>query len=241
MEDTLWQQRTRLLIGESKMEKLRTMHVLVVGLGGVGAYSAEQLCRAGVGEMTIIDADTVENSNRNRQLLALTSTIGKAKTEVMAERLQQINPNVIIHPICEFIRDERTIEILQQAHYDYVIDAIDSLSPKVFLIYHALKQHLKIVSVMGAGGKIDPSQIRIADIQDSYQCRLARAIRKRLHKLGIYDGFTVVFSPESVAEEAVVIDSAPENNKLSTVGTISYMPAIFGCMAASVVLRDAIG
>ncbi|MDD4394763.1 MAG: tRNA threonylcarbamoyladenosine dehydratase [Bacteroidales bacterium] len=237
---TDWQQRTRLLMGEVNLQKLQSMHVLVVGLGGVGAYAAEELCRAGIGEMTIIDADIVEDTNRNRQLLALTSTIGKRKTDVMAERLLDINPEIKLHKIAEFIRDERTVEILKQSHYDYVVDAIDSLSPKVFLIYHALQQNLKIVSAMGAGGKTDPTLVQIADIKKSYQCRLAHAIRKRLHKMGIHSGFQVVFSPEIVQNESVIIDSEPEKNKLSTVGTISYMPAIFGCMAASVVIRDSL-
>ena len=236
-----WQQRTELLIGSEQLEKLHHSHVLIVGLGGVGAYAAEQLCRAGIGEMTIVDADTVDDSNRNRQLPALISTIGKEKVAVMAERLLQINPDLKLHTLREFVRDEGTIALLEQAPYDYVVDAIDSLSPKVFLIYHALQRQLKVVSAMGAGGKIDPMQVKVAPIEKTYQCRLAHAIRKRLHRMGIKKGFKAVFSPEPVPEEAVEIDANPDINKLSTVGTISYMPAIFGCMAASVVIRDLIG
>ncbi|MBO4481199.1 MAG: tRNA threonylcarbamoyladenosine dehydratase [Bacteroidales bacterium] len=236
-----WQQRTELLIGSEQLEKLHHSHVLIVGLGGVGAYAAEQLCRAGIGEMTSVDADTVDDSNRNRQLPALISTIGKEKVEVMAERLLQINPDLKLHTLREFVRDEGTIALLEQAPYDYVVDAIDSLSPKVFLIYHALQRQLKVVSAMGAGGKIDPMQVKVAPIEKTYQCRLAHAIRKRLHRMGIKKGFKAVFSPEPVPEEAVEIDANPDINKLSTVGTISYMPAIFGCMAASVVIRDLIG
>lgn len=236
-----WQQRTELLIGSEQLEKLHHSHVLIVGLGGVGAYAAEQLCRAGIGEMTIVDADTVDDSNRNRQLPALISTIGKEKVAVMAERLLQINPELKLHTLREFVRDEGTIALLEQAPYDYVVDAIDSLSPKVFLIYHALQRQLKVVSAMGAGGKIDPMQVKVAPIEKTYQCRLAHAIRKRLHRMGIKKGFKAIFSPEPVPEEAVEIDANPDINKLSTVGTISYMPAIFGCMAASVVIRDLIG
>lgn len=233
-----WLQRTELLLGDSMLQRLKSAHVLVVGLGGVGAYAAENICRAGIGEMTIVDADTVENSNRNRQLLALTTTLGQPKSEVMAQRLRQINPEIKLHTVQEFIRDERTIELLQQADYDYVVDAIDSLSPKVFLIYHALQQNLKLVSAMGAGGKMDPTTVKVADIKDTYQCKLAQNVRKRLHRLGIRSGFKAVFSTEPVREGSIALSSEPEINKLSTVGTISYMPAVFGCVAASVVVRD---
>lgn len=233
-----WLQRTELLLGDPMLQRLKSAHVLVVGLGGVGAYAAENICRAGIGEMTIVDADIVENSNRNRQLLALTTTLGQPKSEVMAQRLRQINPEVKLHTVQEFIRDERTIELLQQADYDYVVDAIDSLSPKVFLIYHALQQRLKLVSAMGAGGKMDPTAVKVADIKDTCQCRLAQNVRKRLHRMGIQSGFKAVFSTEPVREGSISISSDPAINKLSTVGTISYMPAVFGCIAASVVVRD---
>ena len=227
-----WLQRTELLLGDPMLQRLKSAHVLVVGLGGVGAYAAENICRAGIGEMTIVDADTVENSNRNRQLLALTTTLGQPKSEVMAQRLRQINPEIKLHTVQEFIRDERTIELLQQANYDYVVDAIDSLSPKVFLIYHALQQNLKLVSAMGAGGKMDPTTVKVADIKDTYQCKLAQNVRKRLHRLGIRSGFKAVFSTEPVREGSITLSSEPEINKLSTVGTISYMPAVFGCVCA---------
>ena len=233
-----WLQRTELLLGAPMLQRLKSAHVLVVGLGGVGAYAAENICRAGIGEMTIVDADTVENSNRNRQLLALTTTLGQPKSEVMAQRLRQINPEIKLHTVQEFIRDERTIELLQQADYDYVVDAIDSLSPKVFLIYHALQQNLRLVSAMGAGGKMDPTTVKVADIKDTYQCKLAQNVRKRLHRMGIRSGFKAVFSTEPVREGSIALSSEPEINKLSTVGTISYMPAVFGCVAASVVVRD---
>ena len=236
----MWLQRTDLLVGTDSLNRLQAMHVLVVGLGGVGAYAAECLCRAGVGEMTIVDADCVEETNLNRQLLALTTTIGRPKTDVMAERLLQINPELKLHCLHEFLRDERTVELLQQARYDYVVDAIDSVSPKVFLIYHALQLGLRVVSAMGAGGKMDPTQVRVAPIEKTYQCRLAHTIRKRLHKMGVRSGFTAVFSPEPVREGSVCIDADPEINKLSTVGTISYMPAVFGCTCASVVIREVV-
>lgn len=235
---THWQERTVLLIGEKQLEFLKKQHVLVVGLGGVGAYAAENLCRAGIGELTIVDADTVELTNINRQLLALHSTLHQPKVKVLEERLKDINPEIILHTVYDFIRDEKTIELLKTFRYDYVVDAIDSLSPKVFLIYHALQQNYPLVSAMGAGGKLDATSVKIADIKDSYECRLAYSVRKRLHRLGVKTGFKVVFSTEKVPTEAVQIDSDKEINKLTTVGTISYMPAIFGCFLASTVIKD---
>ena len=175
-----WSTRTELLLGSSQMERLTNSHVLVVGLGGVGAYAAEQLCRAGIGKMTIIDADTVNESNINRQLPALHSTIGKPKAEVVAARLLDINPTLQLTVIHEFLRDERTETVLSETHYDFVVDAIDSLSPKVYLLYHAYKKGISIVSSMGAGAKMDPSQVKVAAISKTSNCALAKAVRKRV-------------------------------------------------------------
>ncbi len=231
-----WLSRTELLIGPEKITTLREKHVLVAGLGGVGAMAAEQLCRAGIGRMTIIDGDTVHTSNRNRQLPALKSTEGIAKTEVMAKRLLDINPDLKLTVLYEYIKDERTLEILQQG-YDYVVDAIDTLSPKVFLLVTCVQLGLPVVSSMGAGGKYDPMQVIVADIDESYNCKLAYYIRKRLHTKGVWKGIKVVFSPEVVDRSSVVLQEG-ESNKKSNVGTISYMPAVFGCFCASVVIRD---
>ena len=233
-----WLERTILLLGEEKLTRLKKAHVLIVGLGGVGAYAAEQIARAGVGEMTIVDADIVDNTNKNRQLPALTSTLRQTKVSVMQQRLLDINSELILHPIVEFVRDEGIVQLLDRAHYDYVIDAIDSLSPKVFLIYFALQRHYKVISAMGAGGKMNPSLVKVVDIKKTHQCRLAHALRKRLHHLGIHTGFKAVFSSEIVPETAIKIDADSSINKLSVVGTISYMPAIFGCFAAAEVIRD---
>ncbi len=234
-----WTERTELLLGEEKLDILRNAHVLVVGLGGVGAYAAEMIARAGVGRMTIADADVVGESNINRQLLALTSTIGRNKSEVMAERLRDINPRIELTVITEYIRDEKTYELLDAARYDYVVDCIDTLSPKVNLIAAALERGLPVVSSMGAGAKTDPTIIEVKDIGKSHHCPLAHMLRKRLHKLGIRSGFWAVFSPEPVREGAMII--AEETNKKSNVGTISYIPASFGCVCASVVIRDLLG
>lgn len=230
-----WLSRTELLLGNDKMNKLKNSHVLVVGLGGVGAYAAEQICRAGVGEMTIVDGDDIEITNINRQLPASISNLGKDKAKVMGERLLDINPNLKLNIINEYLHNERMIEVLEEKKYDYVVDAIDTLTPKIFLIFHSLKNKLNIVSAMGAGGKIDPSKIQITDISKSYNCKLARMIRKKLHQLGVYEGVQVVFSPEEVSKDAVVLSES--RNKMSTVGTISYMPPLFGCFCSSVVIN----
>lgn len=237
---TNWQSRTQLLIGEEALVRLSSVHVLVVGLGGVGAYVAEMLCRSGVGELTLVDGDVFTETNLNRQLPALRTTLGKPKTEVLAERLHSINPNVKLHLHSVFLRDELTTELLQKCRYDFVVDAIDTLSPKVFLLYHALQNGLRVVSSMGSAGKMDPSQVKIADISKSEYCRLAKMVRKRLHKLGVKRGITVVYSTETVVDSAVVLTKDEEPNKNSTVGTISYMPAVFGCFLASFVIRELI-
>ncbi len=231
-----WLERTELLLGNERLEKLKNANILVVGLGGVGAYAAEQLCRAGVGKMTIVDGDVVEETNRNRQLPALQSTTGKPKAEILAERFLDINPDVKLTVLNEFIRDDRTIELLKSQPFDYVVDAIDTLSPKVFLVYHALQLGLNVISSMGAGGKMDPSKIEVTDIKKSYNCRLAKMMRKRLGRMGVKKGVKVVFSSEEIDENAVRLEEG--QNKKSTVGTISYMPPVFGCFIASAVIRD---
>ncbi len=233
-----WLERTELLFGKDKLARLKSANVLVVGLGGVGAYAAEQLCRAGIGNMTIVDGDVVEPSNRNRQLPALISTTGKPKVEVLKQRFLDINPGINLIVKNDFISDEKIAELLTNYQFDYVIDAIDTLTPKVYLIHHAVEFGLKVVSSMGAGGKTDPSKIVVSDISKSYNCRLAKALRKRLSRLGVKKGVKVVFSSELVDEEAIRLEES--RNKKSTVGTISYMPPMFGCYIASVVIRDLI-
>lgn len=233
-----WLERTELLLGNEKLDKLKKAKVLVVGLGGVGAYAAEQLCRAGVGHLTLVDADVVEPSNRNRQLPALISTTDIPKAEILAQRFQDINPDLKLTIRNDFISDVKIMELLKSDSFDYVVDAIDTLSPKVFLIYHALELGLKVVSSMGAGGKTDPEQIYISDISKSHGCNLARMLRKRLSRMGIKKGIKVVFSSEIISDEVVRLEEG--KNKKSTVGTISYMPPIFGCFVSSVVIRDLI-
>ncbi len=232
-----WMARTEVLLGEEKIQNLLKANVLVVGLGGVGGICAEMIARSGVGKMTIVDADVVEATNRNRQVPALISTDGQLKSEVMAQRIKDINPDIELTVISEFIRDERTNEILDAGQFDYAVDCIDTLSPKVFFIKACLDRNIPLVSSMGAGGKFDPTKVEVIDISETYQCNLARYVRKRLRKYGVRKGFKVVFSPEA-ADQSRIFESEKAYPKKSVIGTISYMPAAFGITCASVVVRE---
>ncbi len=231
-----WQQRTRLLMGEEKMERIRQSHVLVVGVGGVGAYAAEMLCRAGVGRLTLADADTVQPTNLNRQLPALHSTLGQPKVEVLAARFRDINPDIQLTLLPAFLKDDAIPALLDAAPYSFVVDAIDTLAPKCHLIAEALKRHIKIVSSMGAGAKSDITQVRFADLWDTYHCGLSKAVRKRLQKMGVRRKLPVVFSTEQADPNAILL-TEEEQNKKSTCGTVSYMPAVFGCYLAEYVIK----
>ncbi len=234
-----WLERTELLLGEDKLNILKNANVLVVGVGGVGAYAAEMIVRSGVGRMTIADADKVSETNINRQLVALHSTVGREKCDILADRLKDINPELQLTVVNRFIKDDETDTLLESDKFDYVVDAIDTLSPKLALIKGALDRGIRIVSSMGAGAKTDPTLMEIKDIAKTHHCPLAHMLRKRLHKIGIKRGFWAVFSPEPVREGAMIL--CEEQNKKSNVGTISYIPALFGIGCASVVIRDLIG
>lgn len=236
MTDTAWLSRTELLIGKEKLNRLMNAHVLVVGMGGVGSFAAEFICRSGVGEMTIIDGDVVDPSNRNRQLPALATTHGMSKADLMGERLMQINPELKLHVIKEFVMPERVNELLQ-GQLDYVVDAIDSLTPKLTFIKAAYHKGLPLVSSMGAGAKLDPTRLQVTDISKTYNCPFAQQIRKQLKDDGIYKGIKVVFSPEEPIKESLMLTDG-SNFKKSAYGTISYLPATFGAAVASVVIRD---
>ncbi|MCQ2350762.1 MAG: tRNA threonylcarbamoyladenosine dehydratase [Paludibacteraceae bacterium] len=227
-------ERTQLLIGEEGVSRLSNARVLVAGTGGVGAYAAEMICRAGVGHITLVDSDTVKPSNINRQLPALHSTIGEYKVDLLAERFKDINPDAEVVAIKEFLDDTNLQQIMSEG-FDYVIDAIDSITPKIHLIEYCLKNKVKIISSMGAGGRLDPSKVQVADISKTYQCSLARTVRERLKKDGISKGLKVVFSSEPVKKDSV-IEVNDEKCKRSTTGTISYIPAVFGCYLASEVI-----
>jgi tRNA threonylcarbamoyladenosine dehydratase len=234
--DTSWMERTSLLVGKKGIDKLVNAHVLVVGLGGVGSYAAEAIGRSGVGEMTIIDGDTVDPTNRNRQLQALVSTHGQNKAQLMAERLKLINPEVKLNVIDQFKNPDDMKEFMKQK-FSYVIDAIDSISPKLYLLQTAYYNNQRIISSMGAGGKMDPTKIRVVDIAQTDIDPMAQHVRKRLRYMNIYKGIKCVYSTEIPAKFSIMRTDGSKYKK-SAYGTISYLPAAFGLTCASVVIRD---
>lgn len=239
MEDFSWLSRTELLIGREKLVKLSKAHVLIIGLGGVGSFAAEFVCRNGVGTMTIVDGDTVDPSNRNRQLPALSTNHGVSKADIMAERLKAINPELTLHVVKTFINPEAVDEILSAHTYDYIVDAIDSVTPKITFLKEAFQRNIPIVSSMGAGGRMDPTMIRVVDISKTFNCNFAQQVRKNLKKEGIYKGIKAVFSTEEQLKESLMLTDG-SNYKKSAYGTMSYLPAVFGAACASVVIRDLI-
>jgi tRNA A37 threonylcarbamoyladenosine dehydratase len=232
-----WMSRTQLMLGDDLVQKLMCKNVLVVGLGGVGAICAEMIVRAGIGKLTIVDNDSVDESNINRQIQALHSTVKQPKAQVLATRLKDINPQLDLTVLEVYIKEELTTELIEKEKWDYIVDCIDTLSCKVFFIKGCIDRKLPIVSSLGAGGKLDPSQIEVTDISNTHECNLAKYVRKRLHSLGIYKGLKVVFSAEKVDQNRI-IETEKAFPKKSLIGTLSYMPAIFGCTVASVVIRD---
>jgi tRNA A37 threonylcarbamoyladenosine dehydratase len=232
----IWLERTELLIKEAGIEKLKKSNLLIVGMGGVGSFAAEFIARSGVGNLTIVDGDIIDITNINRQLPALHSTVGDDKVELMARRILDINPELNLTRINEFLNPERMEEVIQAGNFDYILDCIDSVSPKLALIKAAKRNKIKIISCMGAGGKLDPSKVMVRDISKTRNCFLAKQVRKRLKKENIDKGFRCVFSTEIQREDSLKMTDGT-NYKRSFYGTISYMPAIFGLYAASEVIR----
>lgn len=231
----VWQERAELLFKKEGLENLKNSNILVVGLGGVGSFAAEFIARAGVGKMTIVDGDTIDITNINRQLPALHSTIGQHKVDIVGDRLMDINPELDLTRINEFLSPERTHEIVTP-DFDYVLDCIDSVTPKINLILAAKRKKVKVISNMGAGGKYLASKVQVRDISKTDVCPLAKNVRKRLKKEGINKGVKAVFSTE-VPDELSVKLTDGKNYKKSFYGTNSWMPGLFGLHAAETVIR----
>ena len=229
--------RTQMLLGADALDTLSRCHVIVFGLGGVGSYAAECLARSGVGELTLVDQDTLSLTNINRQLYALQSTVGQPKAEIAARRCLDINPGLRAHPVCATY-DAAHRDDFFTAHYDYIVDAIDLVSCKLDLIQQARLRRIPILTALGTGNKLDPTQLRLADISETYGCPLARVMRKELRsKLGIYH-LRVVFSPEQPHETQQL--EAPPPGRRSVPASVAWVPATAGLLMGSAVVQDLI-
>jgi tRNA threonylcarbamoyladenosine dehydratase len=236
-----WLERTELLVGKEGIEKLEQANVLLVGLGGVGSFAGEFLVRAGLGNITIIDGDTVDGTNINRQLQAVHSTVGMGKAELLEKRFLDINPKLKVKPINKFLEPNDMEALINQEKFDFVLDCIDSFSPKLTMLELAIKNNMNIISSMGAGGKTDPTKMRIADIFETKECRFAQKVRKYLRRRGFKkEGITAIYSEEIQPKEALKLTDGTRYKK-SFYGTISYMPALFGLYIASEAIRRIIG
>lgn len=231
----VWQERAELLFKPEGIEILKKANVLIVGLGGVGSFAAEFIVRAGVGNITIVDGDTVDITNVNRQLPALHSTVGQPKVDIVGDRLMDINPELNLTRVQEFLSPERAFEIVTK-DYDYVLDCIDSITPKLNLILAAKRARVKVISNMGAGGKMLAGKVVVKDISKTDVCPLAKVIRRRLRKLGVNKGVKAVFSLEKPDESSLKMTDG-SNYKRSFFGTNSYMPGLFGLYTAETVIR----
>lgn len=231
----VWQERAELLFKPEGIEALKNANVLIVGMGGVGSFAAEFIARAGVGNITIVDGDTVDVTNINRQLPALHSTIGKPKVDIVGDRLMDINPELNLIRLQEFLSPERADEVVT-TNFDYVLDCIDSITPKLHLIVAAKKKGIKVISNMGAGGKMLASKVMVKDISKTDVCPLAKVIRKRLRKMGVSNGVKAVFSMEKPDESSLKMTDGT-NFKKSFFGTNSYIPGLFGLHSAETVIR----
>lgn len=231
----VWLERSVLLLGENAVRRIMASTVAVVGVGGVGGYAAEMAVRSGVGNIILVDSDKVSETNLNRQIIALGSTLGKSKCEVMSERLKDINPGLNVTVVDSYLEDGKADELLSEFKIDFLVDAIDTLAPKLTLIKYCVDNSIPFVSSMGSGAKLDATAVRIADISKTKHCPLAYILRKKLRKMGINSGFKAVYSEELPDRDAIV--ECSERNKKSMVGTVSYLPAVFGCVCVQAMIE----
>jgi tRNA A37 threonylcarbamoyladenosine dehydratase len=232
-----WLERSELLVGAEKLNKLANAHVMIVGLGGIGSFAGEFIARAGIGTLTLIDGDVFDPTNKNRQLTALDSTIGRNKAVVLGERIKDINPEIKLHIIEEFVLPERVWELLAEYKPDYVMDCIDSVSPKLAWLLACKRLKIKIISHLGAGGKSDPSTVKVVNLADTNNCKLGAHIKKRMKRQGAsLRGIKAVFSSELQDKKSLKMTDGTKFKK-SFYGTISYMPALFGLHGAAEVIR----
>ena len=227
--------RSRALLGEEAMETLAASRVAVFGLGGVGGHCAEALARAGIGALDLFDGDSIALSNCNRQMFATEQTLGMRKVQAAKERIALLSPRCRVTAHDLFVLPE-TVGAIDFSAFGYVVDAIDTIAPKCALLVEAMKRHVRIISSMGAGAKTDITQVRFADLWDTYHCGLSKAVRTRLKRAGMHHHpLPVVFCTQQACQEAIVRVEG-ERNKKTTTGTVSYMPAVFGCYLAQYVI-----
>ncbi|MNJ82604.1 tRNA threonylcarbamoyladenosine dehydratase [compost metagenome] len=232
-----WLERTELILGPDEMNRLKSAHVLIVGLGGIGSFAAEFIARAGVGTMTIVDGDAFDITNKNRQLTALDSTIGRNKAVVLAERIKDINPDIQLNVVEEFVLPQRVWELLDEYKPNYVMDCIDSVTPKLEWIIACKSKKIKVITHLGAGGKMDPTRVQVVKLPDSHNCKLGAHVKKRLKKKGVrFEKIKCVYSSELQQKDSLKMTDG-SNFKRSFYGTVSYMPALFGLMGAAEVIR----
>lgn len=232
-----WLERSELLLGKEKLERLSNAHVMIVGLGGIGSFAAEFIARSGIGTLTLIDGDVFDPTNKNRQLTALDSTIGKNKAVVLGERIIDINPNIKLNIVEEFVLPDRVWPLLQEYSPDYVMDCIDSVTPKLAWLLSCKKLKIKVITHLGAGGKLDPSTVKVVNLVDTHNCKLGAHIKKRIKRHGAsLRGIKAVFSSELQDKNSLKMTDGSKFKK-SFYGTISYMPALFGLHGAAEVIR----
>lgn len=238
MTEEVWNSRTLRLIGEEGAAALRQARVLIAGVGGVGGYVAEMLVRSGVGHITLVDSDVVAPSNLNRQLIALRSTLGQPKVEVFSRRAAEINPECRVEVRSQYVTPENVDELLN-SDYDFVADCIDTVAPKVALLSRCKDRHIRVISSMGAGGRLDPSQVQYADLWETRQDGLARAVRDAFKRLGRKPAIPVVYSPEAPRTHSLLHETG-RDNKRTSYGTLATIPSLFGIYMASYIIRKLI-
>ncbi len=225
--------RTRLLVGDDGMARLQQAHVLIAGVGGVGSFTAEALARSGVGTLTLLDNDTVDITNLNRQIHAIQQTVGHSKVQVMAERIAAIDPAITVYPIDAFLLDDNIEAVLGDSRYDYIIDAVDTVTAKLALILYARAREIPVISSMGTANKLDATKFEVVDISKTHTCPLARVMRKALRDRGIASGVDVLYSTAQP-----VYRPTAEEGKKPVPGSISYVPSVAGLLLAGYVIQQ---
>ena len=230
--------RTRMLVGDAGMEKLQNAHVFIAGIGGVGSFTAEALARAGVGTLTLLDNDTVDITNLNRQIHATQKTVGRPKVEVMAERIREINPEIQVHTINAFLLDDNTEAVLGDGGYDYIVDAVDTVTAKLSLILYARERNIPVISSMGTANKLDATKFEVVDISKTHTCPLARVMRKELRDRGIISGVEVLYSTALPVKIQTAADAENGERKKPVPASISYVPSVAGLLLAGHVIQQ---